>query len=237
MESNRVPPYHSGCHCGWGQCSARNRASEMKLLSKDAHLSSYLALKYGFTSIAAYRKTSRKSSRISFRWESLSGNFKSVGLVFDFARVAVAPLQALETPLADDAGPVQQVPREQPQNRDAVDRALDERRRRGLFEIPGGHRHLGDPHLDVDQLRHDFLVEDELVGVHRQVHGFQRLAVESPVAGMVFGKFEAEHIVFGSRKKAVGDVLPPGHSFFLGVRANKAIHAVVEVHLQPLSDD
>src|ERR1039458_10743180 len=97
-----------------------------------------------------------------------SPEFKSVGL-FDFARVAVAPLQALEPPLADDAGAVQQVPRQQPQYRDAVDGALEERCRRCLFEVPGWHRHFGDPHLDVDQLRHDFLVEDELVGVHRQV--------------------------------------------------------------------
>src|ERR1035438_10187078 len=72
-----------------------------------------------------------------------SPEFKSVGL-FDFARVAVAPLQALEAPLADDAGAVQQVPRQQPQNRDAVDGTGDKRRRRRLFEVPGGHRHFGD---------------------------------------------------------------------------------------------
>src|ERR1017187_10787519 len=110
----------------------------MKVLSMDPHLSSYLALKYGFTSIAAYRNTSRKSSRIRLRRERFSGNFKSVGL-FDFARVAVAPFQALETPLADDARPVQQVSRQQPQNRDAVDGALDERDRKST-RLNSSHR-------------------------------------------------------------------------------------------------
>ena len=52
----------------------------MKVLSMEAHLSVYLALKYGRMSTAAYRNTRKKSSRISFRRVSFMRGFKSICL-------------------------------------------------------------------------------------------------------------------------------------------------------------
>jgi len=66
------------------------------------------ALKYGRTSIAVYRNTRKKSSRISFRRESFHGTFTSVGPIPDFGGAAVTPLQAVELALVDDAAAVQQ---------------------------------------------------------------------------------------------------------------------------------
>src|SRR2546422_4607574 len=43
-----------------------------------------------------------------------------------------------------------------------VCRLLLEKKKR---EVPCGHRHFGYPHLDLDNLVHDLLVEDESVGV------------------------------------------------------------------------
>jgi len=86
----------------------------MKVLSIEAHLSVYLALKYGRMSMEVYMNTRRKSSRISFRRESFHGTFTSVGLILDFGVAAVTALQAVELALVDDAAAVQQVAHQQP---------------------------------------------------------------------------------------------------------------------------
>src|SRR4051812_28323287 len=84
-ESKRVPADQRGCHCGGGPCCWRKRASEMNVLSMEAHLSRYLALNSGRISTTANRKTRKKSSRIWFRRESFKGGFNSVACRFDAA--------------------------------------------------------------------------------------------------------------------------------------------------------
>src|ERR1019366_9715379 len=82
-----------------------------------------------------------------------------------FGGAAVTALQAVELARVDDAAAVQQVTHQQPQDGDAVDTALEERRGRRLSEVPGGHRHLGDAHFHVDDLGQNLLIENKLVGI------------------------------------------------------------------------
>src|ERR1017187_5056712 len=80
MLSKRVPAYQSGCHWGWGQWADRKRASAINVLSMEAHLSVYLALKEGRINTAVKRNTRKKSRKICFGRESLGRPVKSVYL-------------------------------------------------------------------------------------------------------------------------------------------------------------
>src|SRR5204862_3980734 len=138
----------------------------------------YLALNSGRMSTTANRKTRTKSSRISVRRESFKRVFKSVACRFDGRVVAVAPLETIELPPTQNPAAMQAVAQQQPQNRKSVACAGDERGRRGLREVARVHGHFIDAELQVDDLRQDFLVENEFVRIHLQVHGFQHLAAE-----------------------------------------------------------
>src|SRR5690349_17322454 len=85
------------------------------------------------------------------------------------ARVAVAPLEAVELPLFEDAGVVQPVTEQNPENRQAVARARGEGGGGSLREVPRRDRHFGDTELEADDLRHDLLIEDEFIGVHLEI--------------------------------------------------------------------
>ena len=63
-----------------------------------------------------------------------------------------------------------------------------------------------------ENLREHLVVEHEVVGVVREVKGLEQFLGERTIAGVVFGKFRADHEVFRESEKAVGDEFPPRHA-------------------------
>ena len=104
----------------------------------------------------------------------------------------IAGAEAVEAPGATQTPDVQRVPEDHGQDPETVHGGGQEARRRGIREIPGRHRDLGDPEAaSRHDLRDDLLIEDEAVGVGAEVHRLQHLTAKRAVPRVVFGKFTA----------------------------------------------
>src|SRR5579871_2191382 len=130
----------------------------MKLLSIESQRLRYLSLNSGLMRTAVKTKIrSRSTGSRKRRTLALAAGRGCPGMI--------ASLQAIELAMVAPSPAVDQILGEQHQDGAAIDRALEKRGRGSLREVPRRHRNFGDAHAQGHHLGHDFLVEDELVGV------------------------------------------------------------------------
>ena len=85
----------------------------------------------------------------------------------------VAPIQTLKLPAAVHARLVRHVLRQQPEDSQTIDGALQETRRRRFFEIAHRHGDFVNPQLRSHGLRNNFLIENKAIGIHFEIHRLQ----------------------------------------------------------------
>src|SRR5207302_7226536 len=111
-----------------------------------------------------------------------------------------------------DVGAMQGVPHHQLQDVKAIFDTALEVNGRGLGKIACRHRDLADSEAEADRLRHDLLVEDEVVRVEQKRQCLEQAAAVRSKAGVVLGQAQAESGVLDRGQKAVRDEFPPGHA-------------------------
>ena len=62
----------------------------------------------------------------------------------------------------------------------------------GFGKIPRRYGNFVDAETGIDELRNNFLIENEFIRVHGEVDAFEYSAAVSPVAGVVLGKSQSE---------------------------------------------
>src|SRR5512138_3067472 len=105
--------------------------------------------------------------------------------------------------LRPDAQPVERVAEDDPEDVEAVHRAGDHARAGGVREVADRYADLRDPHPGRDELRHDLLVEHEVVGVGEEADALETRAIVRPVAGVELGETQPERTVLDPGEKAV----------------------------------
>ena len=127
-------------------------------------------------------------------------------------RRASLAITAVNLPRRHELRPVQDQPAGRPQRLDPVDGRDPRPDRRGLLEVAGARRDLGDPEAEVRGLHQQLGVEDEVDRVAQERDRQQELAAVGAVAGVQVGELGAQDPVLDRRQRAVGDPLVERHA-------------------------
>src|SRR5688500_7304241 len=125
------------------------------------------------------------------------------GLFAPARHTCIAAMQAFKLSLSNNVVPVKFVSEEQPKDGKSVDRTLDERGGGRLREVAGGYRHFSDAQPEFHELRHNLLIEDEVIRIHLRIHTFQRFPAIRSITCVVFRERQTEYAVLHSRKEAI----------------------------------
>jgi len=99
-----------------------------------------------------------------------------------------------------------------PQTAESIGQAATEVDRGGLGKIFCRAGNLGNREPMPVDLRQHLVVEDEIVGILRDIQLLQDLPRKRPVAGVVFGEMGPDEQVLRPGEEPVGRVFPPGHA-------------------------
>src|SRR6185503_9135253 len=135
-------------------------------------------------------------------------------------RSPVARGKTFELLLAYKGCTVQEVAGQQGQYAKAVNHARVKARARGFLEISGWYGNFFDPKPEVDCLNQHLLIENKIVGVEQKRNLLQDASIESPIAGMIFGKILSQSPVLNRRQHPIAQEFPPGHPLLHDIPAH-----------------